>query len=56
MVILTGMADEEQLESSHTGSVGNEDLLIIGPGVLGRIIAEKWKQVIANPFAVLLSI
>lgn len=26
-------------------SVGENDLLIVGPGVLGRIVAEKWKKV-----------
>ncbi|CAA7406019.1 unnamed protein product [Spirodela intermedia] len=25
-------------------SVGENDLLIVGPGVLGRIVAEKWKK------------
>ena len=30
---------------STSESVGQNDLLIVGPGVLGRIVAEKWQQV-----------
>jgi hypothetical protein len=30
---------------SASESVGQNDLLIVGPGVLGRIVAEKWQQV-----------
>lgn len=29
---------------SDTNIVGQNDLLIVGPGVLGRIVAEKWKK------------
>ncbi|WOL15739.1 hypothetical protein Cni_G24520 [Canna indica] len=29
---------------ASTGVVGKNDLLIVGPGVLGRIVAEKWKK------------
>uniref|UniRef100_A0A453HPH9 NAD-dependent epimerase/dehydratase domain-containing protein n=6 Tax=Aegilops tauschii TaxID=37682 RepID=A0A453HPH9_AEGTS len=29
---------------STSESVGQNDLLIVGPGVLGRIVAEKWRQ------------
>jgi hypothetical protein len=30
---------------STSESVGQNDLLIVGPGALGRIVAEKWQQV-----------
>ncbi|KAL0348762.1 UNVERIFIED_CONTAM: hypothetical protein Sangu_1104000 [Sesamum angustifolium] len=33
-----------KLEASSTGTVGATDLLIVGPGVLGRIVAEKWRE------------
>ncbi|XP_057771963.1 uncharacterized protein LOC130991652 isoform X1 [Salvia miltiorrhiza] len=33
-----------ELEASSAGAVGANDLLIVGPGVLGRIIAEKWRE------------
>lgn len=26
-------------------AVGQNDLLIVGPGVLGRLVAEKWREV-----------
>ena len=29
---------------SHV-SIGANDLLIVGPGVLGRLVAEKWREV-----------
>ncbi|XP_051127795.1 uncharacterized protein LOC127249149 isoform X2 [Andrographis paniculata] len=31
-------------EASSTGAVGANDLLIVGPGVLGRMVAEKWLE------------
>ncbi|XP_073135278.1 uncharacterized protein [Henckelia pumila] len=34
----------EELEASSTGMVGANDLLIVGPGVLGRIVAEEWRK------------
>ncbi|XXG80693.1 hypothetical protein AAC387_Pa09g1501 [Persea americana] len=37
-------APEEGLEASAAGFVGENDLLIVGPGVLGRIVADKWRQ------------
>ncbi|KAL1543134.1 hypothetical protein AAHA92_20146 [Salvia divinorum] len=37
-------APNNKLEASSTGAVGANDLLIVGPGVLGRIIAEKWRE------------
>ncbi|KAM0948586.1 putative NAD(P)-binding domain superfamily [Dioscorea sansibarensis] len=33
-----------ELNSVCTDVVGEHDLLIVGPGVLGRIVAEKWQQ------------
>lgn len=35
----------EDLETSFFGLVGANDLLIVGPGVLGRLVAEKWREV-----------
>lgn len=32
--------------TASSGLVGENDLLIVGPGVLGRLVAEKWRQVI----------
>ncbi|KAK6913812.1 hypothetical protein RJ641_021133 [Dillenia turbinata] len=29
---------------SSSGKVGEYDLLIVGPGVLGRLVAEQWRQ------------
>ncbi|KAL2244119.1 UNVERIFIED_CONTAM: putative serine/threonine-protein kinase [Sesamum indicum] len=37
----TGMPNGE-LEASSTRVIGASDLLIVGPGVLGRIVAEIW--------------
>jgi len=34
------------LGTASSGLVGENDLLIVGPGVLGRLVAEKWRQVI----------
>ncbi|KAK9288300.1 hypothetical protein L1049_016751 [Liquidambar formosana] len=37
-------ATNEELEASSSGLVGENDLLIVGPGVLGRLVAEKWRE------------
>ena len=37
---------EVETSSSTSGFVGADDLLIVGPGVLGRLIAQKWRQVL----------
>uniref|UniRef100_A0A5B7AXH1 NAD(P)-binding domain-containing protein n=1 Tax=Davidia involucrata TaxID=16924 RepID=A0A5B7AXH1_DAVIN len=37
-------ATNEDLEVSSSGLVGANDLLIVGPGVLGRLVAEKWRE------------
>ncbi|KAI6683955.1 hypothetical protein NL676_029868 [Syzygium grande] len=34
----------EEMEVSSTGAVGQNDLLIVGPGVLGRLVAERWRE------------
>ncbi|CAL0324801.1 unnamed protein product [Lupinus luteus] len=34
---------EESLSSSPP-SIGDSDLLVVGPGVLGRLVAHKWQQ------------
>ncbi|KAG5554932.1 hypothetical protein RHGRI_012476 [Rhododendron griersonianum] len=34
----------ESLDASSPGLVGANDLLIVGPGVLGRLVAEKWRE------------
>lgn len=37
-------ATNNELEASSTGMVGANDLLIVGPGVLGRIVSEQWRK------------
>nr|XP_015892707.2 uncharacterized protein LOC107426913 [Ziziphus jujuba var. spinosa] len=37
-------AKNEELEASSSGLVGENDLLIVGPGVLGRLVAQKWRE------------
>ncbi|KAK4433946.1 hypothetical protein Salat_0557300 [Sesamum alatum] len=39
----TGVPNDE-LEASSTGAIGASDLLIVGPGVLGRMVAEIWRK------------
>ncbi|XP_076912763.1 uncharacterized protein LOC143571148 isoform X2 [Bidens hawaiensis] len=39
----TGAASQE-VDGSYSANVGATDLLIVGPGVLGRLVAEKWQQ------------
>ncbi|XP_044499682.1 uncharacterized protein LOC123221070 isoform X2 [Mangifera indica] len=34
----------EELKGESSGLVGENDLLIVGPGVLGRLVADKWRQ------------
>lgn len=38
-------AASEQAKSASSGLVGENDLLIVGPGVLGRLVADYWRQV-----------
>ncbi|CAA0839931.1 NAD(P)-binding Rossmann-fold superfamily protein [Striga hermonthica] len=37
-----------ELEAASTRKVGADDLLIVGPGVLGRIVAEKWRETLTT--------
>ncbi|XP_070042212.1 uncharacterized protein [Nicotiana tomentosiformis] len=37
-------APSEELEASSRGAIGANDLLIVGPGVLGRLVAERWRE------------
>ncbi|XP_059648939.1 uncharacterized protein LOC132294922 isoform X2 [Cornus florida] len=37
-------ATNDELEASSSGMVGANDLMIVGPGVLGRLVAEKWRE------------
>uniref|UniRef100_A0A2N9GNF9 NAD-dependent epimerase/dehydratase domain-containing protein n=1 Tax=Fagus sylvatica TaxID=28930 RepID=A0A2N9GNF9_FAGSY len=37
-------AANEELGAASSGLVGENDLLIVGPGVLGRLVAEKWRE------------
>lgn len=39
-------AANEAVEAASSGLVGEYDLLIVGPGVLGRLVAEKWREVL----------
>lgn len=45
LCLMSEGAPNNELEASSAGAVGANDLLIVGPGVLGRIIAEKWREV-----------
>lgn len=35
---------KEEQKGAPSGMVGENDLLIVGPGVLGRLVAEQWRQ------------
>lgn len=35
---------KEEQKGASSGRVGENDLLIVGPGVLGRLVAEQWRQ------------
>ncbi|XAR57129.1 hypothetical protein NMG60_11025161 [Bertholletia excelsa] len=37
-------AQNEAVDASYPGMIGANDLLIVGPGVLGRLVAEKWRE------------
>lgn len=39
------LSPTEQSLSSSPQVIGEHDLLIVGPGVLGRLVAQKWHQV-----------
>ncbi|GAB2238033.1 hypothetical protein Droror1_Dr00015935 [Drosera rotundifolia] len=40
----TGASKEERLQVGASRVMGEADLLIVGPGVLGRLVAQKWRQ------------
>ncbi|KAF0889203.1 hypothetical protein E2562_022460 [Oryza meyeriana var. granulata] len=42
--LAAGVSHDAGAEMSTSDSVGQNDLLIVGPGVLGRIVAEKWQK------------
>ncbi|KAK1417852.1 hypothetical protein QVD17_26986 [Tagetes erecta] len=37
-------AANQEVDGSHSAKVGATDLLIVGPGVLGRLVAENWRM------------
>ncbi|XP_052150776.1 uncharacterized protein LOC127769279 [Oryza glaberrima] len=39
-----GVSDDTGVKMAGSDIVGNNDLLIVGPGVLGRLVAEKWQE------------
>lgn len=41
-------APSEDLGASLSLAIGHHDLLIVGPGVLGRLVAQKWRQVLLH--------
>lgn len=40
----------EESPSSPPRVIGEHDLLIVGPGVLGRLVAQKWQEVLLHLF------
>lgn len=48
MSILAEGAANEAVDASSPGSIGANDLLIVGPGVLGKLVAEKWREVLSG--------
>lgn len=40
-----GTGPSQVTEDSSFRMVGAHDLLIVGPGVLGRLVAQRWKTV-----------
>lgn len=44
-LLKTGVSHDTGVTVPTSDSVGQNDLLIVGPGVLGRIVADKWQQV-----------
>jgi hypothetical protein len=43
--MIAGVSGDAAVSSLSPESIGHNDLLVVGPGVLGRILAEMWKQV-----------
>ena len=44
-LLLPGVSHDKDSKVSGADVVGQNDLVIVGPGVLGRIVAEKWQKV-----------
>ncbi|KAL8162787.1 hypothetical protein V2J09_014276 [Rumex salicifolius] len=44
IAMLIGGSPNVELEAESSRIVGENDLLIVGPGVLGRLVAQKWKE------------
>ena len=38
-------APTEAFDPSPSLAIGQHDLLIVGPGILGRLVAHNWRQV-----------
>lgn len=47
-------APDEKKGAAFSGVVGADDLLIVGPGVLGRLVAEKWREVLIFLYLIML--
>jgi hypothetical protein len=47
-------APDEKKGAAFSGVVGANDLLIVGPGVLGRLVAEKWREVLIFLYLIML--
>lgn len=43
--MVSGVLDDAGVKTTSRQEIGQYDLLIVGPGVLGRIVAEKWQKV-----------
>lgn len=43
-----GVSDDTGVKMAGSDIVGKNDLLIVGPGVLGRLVAEKWQEVLLS--------
>lgn len=41
------MQVSQNAQESSPPLSGDRDLLIVGPGVLGRLVAQKWRQVLS---------
>lgn len=50
MLQIAAHAESEDGSQEDKSSIGETDLLIVGPGVLGRLIAQEWKKVTCISF------
>ena len=53
-LLLPGVSHDKDSKVSGADVVGQNDLLIVGPGVLGRIVAEKWQKVFLSTVNILM--